>query len=246
MPRITLLILLVPALAAAQTGEEIIKKMDENMTFKTRTATCSLTSHKPGAAPDVRTLRMWARGWDDSFSEFQSPARDKGVKYLKLQKSLYMYLPRTEKVVTISGHMLRQSVMDSDFSYEDMLESRALLNDYNVKVLGSEPMLGEDSWQLELTAKREDVTYPKRKMWVGKKTYIPLRTERYAASGQLLKVMSSEGVTAVKGGRYYPMKWTMEDKMRKGTKSVLSFDDIQFDAAVDDGLFSRRNLMKGN
>ena len=234
---------LAPALALGLTPEEIVQKMDETMTFNTRVGEASLTVERAGAAPDTRSLKIWGRGWDDSYSVFQSPARDKGIKYLKLQKSLYMYLPRTEKVVTISGHLLRQSIMDSDFSYEDMLESRALLADYDVKLVGDDTFAGDKCWVLDLTAKREGVSYYRRKIWVSQKTFVPLKVERYAESGLLLKVLTYEKIVAF-GARNFPTRMVMQDQLRKGSRSVFQLDNLQFDVAVPDALFSRRNLMK--
>jgi hypothetical protein len=159
--------------------------MDEVMTFKTRVTDATLNVTRDGKT-DTKTLRIWNRGWDDSYSEFLSPARDKGVKYLKLEKNLYMFLPSTEKVVKISGHLLRQSVMDSDFSYEDMLEQRALLQDYDAKLLGADTLDGKPCWVVDLTAKNPGQTYARRKMWIAQDTLHPaegraLRPERPAA-----------------------------------------------------------------
>jgi outer membrane lipoprotein-sorting protein len=240
-----LVVVLATGAASAQTADEIVKKMDENMTFNTRTGNATLEVVRAGQGTDKRTLRLWGRGFDDSYSEFLSPARDQGVKYLKIGKSLHMYLPRTEKVMTISGHLLRESIMDSDFSYEDMLEARALLADYDAKVLGAEALNGEDCWLLELTAKREGVSYYKRKLWISKKTHVAMKMERYAETGLLLKTMTARDIK-VHGGRNYPMVLEMQDAMRKGSKTTFTMSDVVFDVAIPETTFSRRNLMKGN
>ena len=54
--------------------------------------------------------------YDDfqSYTEFLSPPREAGTKMLKLQDELWTYTPATDRVIRISGHMLRQSVMGSD------------------------------------------------------------------------------------------------------------------------------------
>ena len=238
-------LLLVPALASAQTAEEIVKKMDDNMTFKTRTATATLTVVRPGESAQVRYHDIWGRGFDDSYSVFQTPARDKGVKYLKISKSLHMFMPRTEKVVTISGHLLRESVMDSDFSYEDMLEARALLADYNAKITGDETVGGDACWIVELTANREGVSYYRRKLWISKKTYVAIKMERYAETGLLLKTMTAANIMPY-GGRFYPLELTMSDALRKGSKTTFVLTNVKFDVDIPDATFSRRNLMKGN
>jgi hypothetical protein len=41
---------------------------------------------------------------------------------LRLENQLWIYSPSTDRNIQNSGHMLRQSVMGSDLSYEDMLK----------------------------------------------------------------------------------------------------------------------------
>jgi len=57
---------------------------------------------------------------------------------LKLEDQLWIFSPSTDRIIQISGHMLRQSVMGSDLSYEDMMEDPHLLNHYSGKIDGEE------------------------------------------------------------------------------------------------------------
>ncbi|MFZ2896490.1 MAG: outer membrane lipoprotein-sorting protein, partial [Saprospiraceae bacterium] len=92
-----------------------------------------------------------------SFTEYLSPAREAGTKMLKLENQLWIYSPSTDRTIQISGHMLRQSVMGSDLSYEDMMDDRKLTDIYSAKVAGEETIDNRKTWVLELTAKVEDV-----------------------------------------------------------------------------------------
>ncbi|HRJ00952.1 MAG TPA: outer membrane lipoprotein-sorting protein, partial [Hyphomonas sp.] len=96
---------------------------------------------------------------------------------LKKGGELWMFLPHVEKVQKISGHMLRQGLMGSDFSYEDMLETAALSGRYDAKVLGEEVKDGRKTWKLEMTAKSADVSYPKRVSWIDQEYGVPVREE---------------------------------------------------------------------
>jgi outer membrane lipoprotein-sorting protein len=226
-------------------ADEIVRRMDDNMTFKSRVSDASLTIHAPGSDPEVKKLKIWARGAADGYAEFVSPPRDKGVKYLKLDQNLYMFLPRTEKVVKVSGHLLRQGLMDSDFSYEDMMESRVLLADYEPRLVGEEVIDGTPCFVLDLTARRPGLTYARRKLWVARETWVPLRVERYAQGGLLLKVMTTSDVRRF-GARHYPARMTMEDRLKKGTRTEFALDNVVFDVDLPPSLFSRRQLMKGD
>jgi outer membrane lipoprotein-sorting protein len=248
MPKYALLaiqVLLWPTLAHAITAEEIVKRMDQNMTFGTRIMNASLTIVRPNRGRDIKKMKTWGKGADQSYSVFLAPARDKGIKYLKRGDKLYMYLPRTEKVMKISGHLLRQSVMDSDFSYEDMLEAHALLDNYAVKIVGEEELGGEQCWIIDMTARVSGVAYARRKVWVGKNTMVARRSERYAKSGLLLKLMTTDSVVK-DGKRYYAQRTTMQDKLKKGTRTILGIKNVRFNKALPARIFSRRHLMRGD
>jgi len=211
---LTIGLLLVTGVASAQTGEEILRKMDENMTFSTRTARITMTIHDGNGSSEAKKMEIWGEGMDKSYSTFVAPARDKGTRFLKLGDNLYMVLPRSSKVVKIVGHMLRQGMMDSDFSYEDLMESRALFTDYHVEILGDEKVDGIPCWIIELTEKKPGTTYPRRKLWIEKKSFVALRSERYAKSGTLLKTLEQSQIKQY-GTRYYPMRTVMRDAMKK-------------------------------
>ena len=83
--------------------------------------------------------------------------------------------------------MLRQSVMGSDLSYEDLMEDRKLEDLYSAQISGEEEYDGRPCWVLDLTAKEEDVAYYSRKVWVDKERFVALKEDRFAKSGKLLK-----------------------------------------------------------
>lgn len=224
------------------TGDQIIAKMDTNMVFETRKVMSEMRIYKQGT---LRTKKMksYSKGEDTSYSEFLHPARDKGVKYLKIGDNLWMYLPSAEKVVKISGHMLRQSMMGSDFSYEDMLEARKMRENYNTTLLGTEKVGKHECYVLELKEKKPGQTYPKRKYWIAKKIFVPLRSEMFAASGRLLKVMSFREIREYEG-RHYPTVMRMENKMNQGTWTEVVMTDLEFRVPVPDQVFSLRNLQR--
>lgn len=227
-----------PALTALQ----ILDRVDKNSVFETRKTMVTMKIHKRGRTR-VKKMKAYSKGEEVSYMEFLSPARDKGVKYLKKKDNLWMYLPSAEKVVKISGHMLRQSMMGSDFSYEDMMDSQALRSRYHVKVLKSEKFQGRDCYVLELNQKKPGQTFPKRRTWIDKEYFVALRSENFAASGRLLKYMEMSGIKKY-GTRYYATNILLKDKLRKGTWTKMSMDKIEFKIALPGQVFSLRNLQR--
>lgn len=224
------------------TAEQLLEKMDANMVFETRRVMSEMHVHKRGRTR-IKKMKSYSKGEDTSYSEFLYPARDKGVKYLKIGDNLWMYLPSAEKVVKISGHMLRQSMMGSDFSYEDMLESRKMRELYHAKIIKTEKIGKYNCYVLELKQKKLGLTYPKRRFWIAEKIYVPLRSEMYAASGRLMKVMTFSDIK-VYNNRHYPMRMKMTNKLQRGTWTQVIMTDIAFKVQLPDQVFSLRNLQR--
>ena len=156
------------------TGDGILKKVDQNMFSENKILTSRMIIH---GERGIRTVeaKSWQRGTKEAFTEFLAPAREKGTKMLKLQDMLWTYSPTTDRTILISGHMLRQSMMGSDLSYEDMMEDPHLPNLYKAKNSSEETVNGRQCWVLDLTAKKEDIAYESRKAWVDKTRFIMLK-----------------------------------------------------------------------
>jgi len=224
------------------TGAEILQKIDENTIAGNRSATTTMIVH--GRRSD-RTMKAksWIEGSEKSFSEYLAPAREKGTKMLKLGDQLWMYSPQSDRIIRIAGHMLRQSMMGSDFSYEDMLEDRSLVATYSAEVLGSESFRERDCWVLKLTANAEDVAYHSRKIWVDKDRMLALREDRFAKSGKVLKTAEIREVFQV-DQRWYPKRMVFKDALSKGKGTELIIESIEFDVEIPKPIFSKAALRK--
>lgn len=221
---------------------KILEKVDENMISKSRISTSKMVISGRRKSRTV-VSKTYSEGDDRSFTEYLAPAREEGTKMLKLADRLWIYSPSTDRTVQLSGHMLRQSVMGSDLSYEDMMEDREMTDMYNAKVIGEEIIDDRKTWVLELNAKVADVSYHKRKIWVDQERYVPLREELFAKSGQLLKKTSLSDIAQV-DGRWYPKKMNYKDMLKSGNGTDFSIEEVEFDAAIPAYIFSKASLKK--
>jgi outer membrane lipoprotein-sorting protein len=238
-------LLIIPAfflsvIISAQSADEIIDRVDRNMSSENRIFESSMTIHGRRASRTI-TSRSYSVGDTKSFTEYLSPAREQGTKMLKLEDQLWIYSPSTDRTIQISGHMLRQSVMGSDLSYEDMMEDRKLTDVYNASVAGTEEIEGRANWVLELKAKVEDVAYARRKMWIDKERYVPMREELYAKSGQLLKRSTLSDVVRIEG-RWFPTTIVYKDMLKEGDGTEFKITSIKFNQSIPEYLFTKAAL----
>jgi len=226
--------------AQEPTGKEILEKIDKNMASKSIISTSKMVIH---GARQTRTIeaKSWGIGDKKSFTEYLAPVREKGTKMLKLEDELWIYSPGSDRIIKISGHMLRQSLMGSDLSYEDMMDNAKLLEDYDAGVIGSEIFEERDCWIVELQAKTAEVSYQTRKIWVDKDRYIPLKEELYAKSGTLLKRLELSDIRKL-GNRWYPHKMTFKDMLKKGDGTEFIIVEVEFDKEIPEHIFTKASL----
>jgi outer membrane lipoprotein-sorting protein len=223
--------------------QEIIQAMDNNLNAKSRVLTSKMIVHGRRTSRTIES-KNWVVGIDLAFTEYLSPPREAGTKMLKLGDKLWTYSPQTDRVIQISGHMLRQSVMGSDMSYNDMMEDRPMEELYNATLEGSVMIDDRDHWIILLESKVKGLSYPKRRAWIDKEYLLPTKEELYAKSGKLLKTSTMDGIKKVQG-RWFPSRFVFKDELKrnsKGTEWVI--DEIEFDSVIPESRFSKALLRK--
>jgi outer membrane lipoprotein-sorting protein len=238
--------ILAAALAAAAQSEsptagEILARIDANMSYKSirYSGRMEITV---GGETRYKTMAAAAMGSTKAFAEFTNP-EDRGTRYLKLDKNLWIYFPSEQDTVKISGHLLKEGMMGSDVSYEDALESSDFRAKYEVALKGEDTVNDRKCFVIELSAKVPTAAYERRVLWVDAERYITLKEEMYAKSGKLLKASDTLEVARI-GDRWYPVRSQYVSKLRNNTKTVFAMSDIRIDAKLDSDQFTMSALTK--
>ncbi len=225
------------------TGEEILEKIDENLMVDQAVSTNTMIVRGRSGTRTI-TSKTWKKGKDRAFVEYLSPPREKGKKMLRLEDKLWTYTPEpNDRIIAISGHLLRQSVMGSDLSYEDLTENHNLEEKYDAEVVGAEEIDGRPCWKVEMTAKVEDVAYHARTVWVDAERWLPLREERKAKSGRLLKMTRITDVFKT-GGRWYPKRMVFKDMLARGEGTEYVIESIDFDIEIPEYMLTKAALRR--
>lgn len=241
--KLSLFLLLLTLTANTQnypSGKLILDKVDDNMSSKNRVSSMQMII-EGGRTTRTIAMKSWSVGDTKSFSEYLAPAREKGTKMLKLDNKLWIYSPSTDRTVQISGHMLRQSVMGSDVSYEDMMNDTPLLEQYKAEVTAEETIDGRKCYVLTLTAILPEVNYYQQKLWVDQERFVPLKIDMFAKSGKLLKRSRLTDFKKIQN-RWYPMLILYKDMLKSGGGTKIVFDEIQFDVSISESIFNKSNL----
>lgn len=239
LPLLLALVLISSSAVLAITAEEIINKRDDNEYLKTARVESEMIITNGGRKMTKSMITMI--DGNKALTKFTNPA-DRGTQFLKREDDLWMFFPDAEEVVKISGHMLNQGMMGSDFSYQDMMESEKLTDLYDFKIIGEEVYNDRPCYLLEGKAREgAEVSYYRRKAWVDKERFIGLKEELYAQSGRLLKVMTVTEVEKIEG-RWFPMQSVMVNKLRRNTSTEFNILSIEFNIDIPEGTFTLQNL----
>lgn len=220
-------------------ADEIINKRDDNEYIITAYLEAQMII-KSGGREQIKEMRVW-QDQTNALAEFTNP-RDRGTKFLKRGDDLWMFFPEAEDLVKISGHMLEQGMMGSDFSYQDMLESDKLTDLYDFELLAVEDYQGRPAYKLEgVKVPGKEVSYYRRVVWIDKERFVGLKEELYTESGRLLKELTLIEMAEI-DDRWYPVHSIMENKLRQNTSTEFILKEIVFDAELPEGIFTLQRL----
>jgi len=225
--------------AVQPSAAELLRRVDDNEIYDTIEYEGEMIINYQNRRY-VKIFKAWARANSDSFMEFLNP-EDRGTRYLKRSGRLYIYSPDNEKVMLISGHMLKESMMGSDLSYEDTIDNASLSSRYDPVLVGEEIRNGRSAWVLELHAKKRTESYPKRKLWIDQESGDLLGYELFALSGAKLKEYNLLKVE-IHGGKRFPVEIEIQDLLRRGSKTTFIMKNVILDKPIPDSVFSQRNL----
>jgi outer membrane lipoprotein-sorting protein len=230
----------LPAFAEdAPDAEEIIRQVQDNMTNDTEEARGEMViSDRFGER--TKSFISYASGTEEMLLEFTNP-EERGQKILRLTDEIYLYFPEAEEIIHLQGSALKESVMGSDFSYEDMTGEKDLLKLYDVRLLDTVALDGRTHFLVELKGKKKGVAYPLQKLWVDSELMLPSRAEYYSLSGRLIKELIFSEFRTV-DGRPVASRMLMTDKMKKNSSTEFVLLEMKINRRLPEGIFSLEEL----
>ena len=235
----------VAATARAQSpeGRDILDKVEKLLWGNTVQGEYEMTIATPRWQRTLG-LRVWMDRPRRSFVRIVSPAKEAGIGSLRIGTEMWNYLPNVERIVKIPPSMMLQPWMGSDFTNDDLVKESSILEDYSHKVLGTTPVDGEATLQIEATPKPDAaVVWGRIVYWVRRADTMPLKQEFFSERGERVRVLAFSEVRRV-GGRLMPTRWDMRPDAKPGNSTTVVLKEAEFDRPVDDEVFSQRNLQK--
>ncbi len=192
-----------------------------------------------------RTLRMiiWTRALNRTFIHIVAPKKDAGIATLRIDNLMWNYFPKIDKVIKVPPSMMMSSWMGSDFTNDDLVKESSLLGDYHAKFVSSGNQ-DENNFYIQLLPKEETATvWGKIILIIQKADMIPLEQIFFDEHGEKIRVLKFYDIKTF-GKRKIPATLELVSLKHKGKKTILHYEDAEFDAKVPESIFTRRNLQK--
>jgi outer membrane lipoprotein-sorting protein len=223
----------------ALTAEEIIDRMEENTVFETSRAEGVMIIEDRFGTKETRFI-SYSRGKETTLIEFTS-LEERGMKILRTEEEIYLFYPDAEELIRLQGAALRDSVLGSDMSYEDMTGGKGLLDSYTVVLAGTETIGGHPCYRIDMEARRRNVAYAKQTVWVDTELFIYRRVHKFSRSGKLLKEMDVQQIREVQGHQI-ATRMILRDTLKSRSSTEFRVDEIAIDPPLDPDMFSLRTL----
>ncbi len=191
-----------------------------------------------GAAKTLR-FKVWQKGGKQRLVRFLDPGEVKGMSMLTSGSSvMYVYSPQTDNVRRVASHAKRQTLLGSNLTYSDMsTEDLSKLYDASFGEKGA------DGLWLELTKKAgAEVSWDKLRVKVSRKTTLPEIIE-YWDGGKRVRTQERSKYEVMDGVPTYRLV-TMRDE-QGGLVTTLEMESQEVGLPLDDSLFQKRNLVRG-
>lgn len=222
-------------------AKEIVKKADDNMRGQTSQADITIKIIRPSWSREMN-MKVWSKGDDYSMILVTSPAKEKGIAFLKRIKEVWNWIPSIERNIKLPPSMMSQSWMGTDFTNDDLVKEASSVSDYDHKLLGKETISDKDCYKIEMIPKPSAaIVWEKVIVWIDTTDFLQLKAEFYDEDGELVNIMNSSEVKEI-GGKKITSKIEMVPIDKEGNSTVIIYNDIIFDKPIDNNFFTTRNM----
>ena len=238
---VAVIFILIPVSGSAEDAKQIVKKSDDLMRGLKSYARIKMVVTRPTYSRSL-VMDAWTEGTEKAFIRTLSPAKEKGVTFLKVGREAWNYVPSIERTIKIPPSMMLQSWMGSDFTNDDVVKADSLVVDYTHAIEKTVDLNGIKHWQLKLVPKpNAAVVWGKVVLFVRQDNYVGTRCEYFNEDMELVKYFETANIKTVEG-KQVPMEFSMTNQKKPGHKTTIYYEKLTFKPDIGPDTFTRKNL----
>ncbi len=227
--------------ANVNNADEWLKYADNQMRGDRSRGEMTMTIQTPNW---TRTLEIDSdvEGKDLAISTINSPAKEKGIRTLRIENNMWNYFPKLKRKVAVSSSMLLASWMGSDFTNDDVLKSSSMSEDYHHKFLKDAKINGKDYRVIENTAKSNSkVMWPKIVTYADKSDCLPRLNQFFDKEDKLRRNLKFSDIKVFDGHKV-PAHWEMRPEDDKTKHTIIYYKTMTFNPKFKSNHFTQKSL----
>ena len=190
------------------------------------------------------SLVAWTRGREDALIRFTAPSRDAGNATLKQGDSMWTFTPKLNRTIRLPYSLMSQSWAGSDFSYNDLSRTGALLKHYTLTIVSVAEQDGHTVYTIDaVPAEDAPVVWGKEQL-VLRDDNVLLEQTFFDQGLQPLKKLSTLEI-AERGGRIMGTRMRMANLEEPDKYTEISYEAAEFDLQIEDEKFTLFSLQAG-
>ncbi len=190
------------------------------------------------------SLVAWTRGREDALIRFTAPAKDAGNATLKDDEKMWTYTPRLNRVIRLPYSLMSQSWAGSDFSYNDLSRTDALLHQYTLTLTETREQDGHAVYTIEAVPLEDAPVVWGREVLELRDDYVLLSHTFFDQNDEALKRLEGMDIGEM-GGRTFATRMRMTKLDEPGHWTEVAYTVVEFDLELEDGLFTVYALRSG-
>ena len=231
----------VPRAADVPDAQALMRRVDELWRGQSSRARLTMVV-KTARYERSMTMEAWSEGRDKSLVKILAPKKDRGIATLKVDRNIWNYLPKINRVTKIPPSMMMGSWMGSHFTNDDLVKESSYEEDYVSSITFSGEREGHRIYEVTSQPRPQAVVvWGKVVTEIDAATLLPWRARYYDEQGQVARTMAFEAPRTF-AGRELPTRLVLTPSDKPGESTTVIYEAIQFDVALPAHLFSLRGL----
>jgi len=232
--------LILPLAAQAQDAKQIIKSAIDAWRGTSSDSTITMTIHRPDWERAM-TLHGFTQGDKKSIVRVIEPKKDAGNGTLLLDKNMWTFTPKINRIVKIPSSMMAQSWMGSDFTNKDIARSDAIVDEYTHKLIGETQVDGKTIYQIESIPKEAAAVVWGKEVLSIRDDHVVMKQEYYDQEGVKVKQLVTTK-TGVMGNRPIAIIQRMENLLHDNEWTEIEVKSAKYDLQLSEQIFTLSNL----
>ncbi len=243
-----MLVFLAPFISAADLDvKALIDRANKALRGDSSRGRLTMTIETPDWKRSLE-VEGWNKDRNFAFLVIRAPAKDRGQTTLRRRNEMWLWMPKVERVIKIPATMMHSAWQGSDFTYEDIVKADSIVKDYTHKLLSTRKETDRTVYRIEATPKPDaPVVWGKViseiALYDADQAVVGLREEDYSERGELIRTITLSDIKML-GGRRVPARLECLPATKKGRRTTLQYQELEFDIPLGDDFFSYQRLQK--